>query len=752
MNRVKYKYLFILIFLIGSLSAQNWNHLGPPGGRVESLSINPVNPSSLYASTTLSGLFHSLDSGQSVSIIKHEFRDFRIDKIIQLDNPVSFICHVEGIGYFKRDSTSDTWIMINDEKSWGGGFTINPKNSNIIYISKNDRELWRSNDKGNTWYKLHTFNKKLKIIEVSHSDTSLIYAAVDDAIYKSVNSGKDWVKASGADAFTGSPYKLVINPLNDNSLYLHNEGRFLKSINSGFSFDTLFIGNVYTFAVNTLDTLTLYAGIGDPVFVPDGGIFKSIDGGSNWFEVRNGLPEGFINCNSLEINPLNPEELYAGVNDDGIFRTTDGGNNWQLTNLANTEVLNFQLFNTLPERIVAIQGDYGVMLVESFDDSWYFPNFEPDLDSHVPGPNQVTINPDDSNLGYFGGHSSLYKTTNAGNDWYATGQLPGVGSVMYHAYNCSIVFAVANNDYGMGGYYRSLDGGETWDKLNDPDIYPPYRVFSPHDQDIIYGFGYSITYNEYFVAKSSDMAETWEIKNEGLIMWEESNKVANIYSLAISYADSNILYCGQWGGLSKSINGGDSWFQVDSSLEVHFYFKVSSILLDETDADRIYIGTLSSGIPFTESFNNGGLYLSEDDCQSWIKVYDGEVSLIKADRSTPRNLYINTQYGILTLEDTITKNNGNINNKPPDRFLLYQNYPNPFNPSTTIKFSLPKQEFVIIAIYNILGEKLETLLSKKMQAGSHEVEFNAQYISSGIYFYRIEAGEFQDVRKMILLK
>ena len=133
-------------------------------------------------------------------------------------------------------------------------------------------------------------------------------------------------------------------------------------------------------------------------------------------------------------------------------------------------------------------------------------------------------------------------------------------------------------------------------------------------------------------------------------------------------------------------------------------------------------------------------------------MYDGEVSLIKTDQSTPRNLYINTQYGILTLEDTITKNNGDINHKTPDEFLLYQNYPNPFNPSTTIKFSLPKQESVIIAIYNTLGEKLETLLNKKMPAGSHEVEFNAQNISSGIYFYHIQAGEFQDVKKMVLIR
>lgn len=751
MDKVKYKYLFILIFLIGSLFAQDWNHLGPPGGRVQSMSINSVNPSSLYASTTISGLFHSLDSGQSVSIINHEFCNYNIYNIIQLGSSTeSFICYV--LGYLKRDGISETWIMINDEKSWGGGLTINPKNSDIIYISKNDRELWRSDDGGNTWYKLHTFNEKLKIVEVSHSDTSLIYAAVDNAIYMSVNSGNDWVKSSAPGAFNGSPYKLVINPLNNNSIFLHNEGRLLKSCNSGFSFDTLFAGNVYTFAVNTLDTLTLYVGTGDPVFAPDGGIIKSIDGGSNWFEVRNGFPGGFIQCNRLEINPLNPDELYAGINDYGVYRTTDGGDNWQLTNLANKEALNFHLFINHPERIITTQYGWGFLLTENNGNSWYYPNLDPEIHFYDPLPFQVAINPENSDLGFIGGITSLYKTTNGGKDWYATGQIPGAWYVEYNPYNSSIIFLYANNDYGNGGHYRSLDGGDTWGKLENSDYMPAYSVYSPHNYDIVYGHGYSVIDDEFFVAKSSDMGETWEPKIEGLIRWDEVNKVAEVYSLAISYADSNILYCGQWGGLSKSMDGGDSWFRADSALEVHDYFKVSSILLDETDPDRIYIGTLSSGIPYTESFNNGGLYLSEDDCQSWIKVYDGEVSLIKTDQSTPRNLYINTQYGILTLEDTITKNNGDINHKTPDEFLLYQNYPNPFNPLTTIKFSLPKQESVIIAIYNTLGEKLETLLSNKMPAGSHEVEFNAQNISSGIYFYLIQAGEFQDVKKMILLK
>ena len=83
---------------------------------------------------------------------------------------------------------------------------------------------------------------------------------------------------------------------------------------------------------------------------------------------------------------------------------------------------------------------------------------------------------------------------------------------------------------------------------------------------------------------------------------------------------------------------------------------------------------------------------------------------------------------------------------------LCQNYPNPFNPLTKIKFSIPKPEVVKIEVYNIIGQKIETLLNKPISAGYHEVEFSGQNLSAGVYLYRIEAGDWQDVKKMILIK
>jgi len=85
-------------------------------------------------------------------------------------------------------------------------------------------------------------------------------------------------------------------------------------------------------------------------------------------------------------------------------------------------------------------------------------------------------------------------------------------------------------------------------------------------------------------------------------------------------------------------------------------------------------------------------------------------------------------------------------------YKLNQNYPNPFNPSTKIMFTLPQSENVKIVVYNILGQIVHILLNERFAAGKYEIDFNAQNLTSGIYFYKIEAGKFQDVKKMILLK
>jgi hypothetical protein len=99
--------------------------------------------------------------------------------------------------------------------------------------------------------------------------------------------------------------------------------------------------------------------------------------------------------------------------------------------------------------------------------------------------------------------------------------------------------------------------------------------------------------------------------------------------------------------------------------------------------------------------------------------------------------------GIVGVEDETTV---------PTEYSLFQNYPNPFNPTTTINYSIPIQSFVVLKVYDILGMEIVTLVNEEKPAGNYKIEFDATNLSSGIYFYRSQAGKYISVKKMILLR
>jgi len=83
---------------------------------------------------------------------------------------------------------------------------------------------------------------------------------------------------------------------------------------------------------------------------------------------------------------------------------------------------------------------------------------------------------------------------------------------------------------------------------------------------------------------------------------------------------------------------------------------------------------------------------------------------------------------------------------------LKQNFPNPFNPTTNIQFDLPNDVFVKIKVYDILGKEVATLVNEFKMAGSYIVSFKGSHLSSGVYYYKIEAGAFTDIKRMVLIK
>ncbi|KAB2843210.1 MAG: Omp28-related outer membrane protein [Melioribacteraceae bacterium] len=92
------------------------------------------------------------------------------------------------------------------------------------------------------------------------------------------------------------------------------------------------------------------------------------------------------------------------------------------------------------------------------------------------------------------------------------------------------------------------------------------------------------------------------------------------------------------------------------------------------------------------------------------------------------------------------------NNSIPLSYNLFQNYPNPFNPSTAIEYEIPKEEHVVLKVYNLLGREIAELVNSNKSAGKYKINFNAKNLASGVYYYSIQAGEFIQSRKFILLK
>ena len=103
------------------------------------------------------------------------------------------------------------------------------------------------------------------------------------------------------------------------------------------------------------------------------------------------------------------------------------------------------------------------------------------------------------------------------------------------------------------------------------------------------------------------------------------------------------------------------------------------------------------------------------------------------------------------MSETITSGEGKTGNLP-NTFSLEQNYPNPFNPSTVIKYGVPVESHVSLTVFDMLGKEVSVLVNERKNAGVHQVTFDASRLSSGVYLYRLQAGDFVATKKLIFLK
>lgn len=231
---------------------------------------------------------------------------------------------------------------------------------------------------------------------------------------------------------------------------------------------------------------------------------------------------------------------------------------------------------------------------------------------------------------------------------------------------------------------------------------------------------------------------------DGGVNWEIQNYLVNVYLLGVSFSDiSHGTIIGYDFDKSRGIilhttNGGNTWQLQDDNLnnynpvytDISFLDSLNGIIIGK---DGLIIQTSDGGSTWNQrvSGTNNDLF-----CITFLKN---------------NQFYISGEWETILTGDIVTSVN-EFQNVNPTKFELFQNYPNPFNPTSTIKYAIPKASLVTIKIYDILGNEIATLVNEEKSAGSFEVEFDASNFSSGIYFYQMQAGNFTETKKLILIR
>jgi hypothetical protein len=223
------------------------------------------------------------------------------------------------------------------------------------------------------------------------------------------------------------------------------------------------------------------------------------------------------------------------------------------------------------------------------------------------------------------------------------------------------------------------------------------------------------------------------------------NWIPVLQSPAIDYVEvaafENFAFAGSFfAGARHSSNNGSTWFESSG-----FPADASVFALGPAGDDMVLAGTDLAPSWIYASFDNGVSFspysegLANRASVEAIAVNDTFMFAGTDDHGVWRRL----RPGVVSVQTEL---------EIPQKFHLAQNYPNPFNPATTIEYSIHSDGFVKLSVFNAIGEEVRTLVSEFNKAGSYKEIFDAGNLSSGIYFYKLQAGSFVETRKMILLK
>jgi photosystem II stability/assembly factor-like uncharacterized protein len=332
-------------------------------------------------------------------------------------------------------------------------------------------------------------------------------------------------------------------------------------------------------------------------------------------------------------------------------------------------------------------------------------------------------------------NSRLVRSTDNGLTWdtvstpFNDGRGGGVSLIRFDGQGNIFLFYDDNlGNNSIRGFYKSTDDGISWTKAASTGLTNPY----------IYSFDIAPNNNLYvatgyygFIYRSTDGGETFTITNFAQREW--LNKV-------VVYPDGTVFAGGE-GGFWISTDNGNSWTMHNTGLVNSSNPGVRDIMVN------------SGGDVYATPFD-GGVAVSHDKGNTWTRIDGGLTTTRTINPLLSANNYLfagSRDAGVFRSVNAVTAVEAD-KKMIPDKFKLSQNYPNPFNPSTTIEFSVPQQSFVTLKVYDLLGREVASLVNKELQAGSYVTQFNASNLASGVYLYRLNAGEFVQTKKLMLMK
>lgn len=696
----------LMFFLLSSIIlGQNysWAHTGGPnGGIVGDIVINSSDEifAGVYGSITptfeykyYSGLYKSTDNGNSWDEIETQFDPFEI-YTLYINKAGHILVGTNHQGRIYRSTDNGvTWENNNSGYNTGECWAFGESNDSILFAGNGEGEVYRSTNYGNSW----EFSGSLMSLVFATDSNNTVFCGTHLGLFKTTDNGINWFQSNSfQDTAVSSIFIDSANNIFISTGYYDNGNGVYYSTDGGNNWTHLGLEGKVVLSLAFNSNGTLYAG------TKQDGLFKTTNMGQTWTQHQNGI-EG-IEVFRIKINSQN--HIFIGSENEGVYRSTDGGESFKQVGLPISHIQNIDF--SPDKNFIFASTPSGVQRYNRTTEIWENKGL-----SEV-----VSVSVSPSGVLYVATFiDGIYRSTNNGDNWEF------VSNNVIERYNFKAITDSILIDAAYPNLRISTNSGSFWESTSiSSDPWASSILFYDNK---IFTHGFMNFQSKIFYTENL---------GQSFFETETPSDVSRKNGFSIS-SNGEMFFLNRQGNQSPGIYMNtfppSNWIQKYSGIGNCIYISTNNF---------IYSGTV------------GGVILSTDNGNNWVFIFTENSSRAFAhDLKIDDNiLFIATNsYGLYELQ--IPTNIVEENNLLPS-YQLYQNYPNPYNPTTKIKFSIPKSNIVQIKIYDILGNEIQTLLNKHYQVGTYEVDFNANNLPSGVYFYRMISGNYSETKKMILLR